>query len=52
MNTPSLIALFVDPSAPDDLFVSLLPDFKSRRFLFAYEFLTQTCTFHIVADHY
>jgi hypothetical protein len=52
MNTPSLIALLVDPSAPDNLFVSLLSDLKSRGFLFTYEFLTQTCTFFIVADHY
>jgi hypothetical protein len=52
MKAPPLIALFINPSAPDVLLVSLLLDLKSRRFLFAYEFLTKSCTIHIVADHY
>jgi hypothetical protein len=52
MNTPSLITLFVNPSTPDDLLVALRPNLKSRRFLFTYEFLTQSCTFYVVADQY
>ena len=52
MNTPSLIALFVNRSAPDNLLVSLLPNLKSRRFLFAYEFLTQRFAIYVVIDHF
>ena len=52
VNTPPLITFFVNPSTPSNFFVSLLPKLESRRFLFTYEILTQSCTFYIVADHF
>lgn len=39
MNAPAVIALFINPSAPGNLLVTLFPDLESRRFLFTYEIL-------------
>jgi hypothetical protein len=52
MNTPTLVTLFVNPSAPDDFLASLFSHLESRRFSFTYEMLTQSCTLYIVADHF
>ena len=50
VNAPSMVTLFVNPSTPDGFLISLLLNSKSRRLPFANEVLTQSCTFHVVAD--
>jgi hypothetical protein len=50
MNAPSLVALLINPSTPDGFLISLLLNSKSRRLPFANKVLTQSRTFHVVAD--